>query len=208
MQNRRSRQNNYPHYPWFQTLHSRWGRTTRFPLNKRLAIANKEETKTVFDELLGKIPAFSVIAYTDGSVSDDKLSVSCAIHISTWNVSKSWRLVSGSSIFSAELQGKGKESSDWCTTMKVTRKRSSFSATRLQPSEESHQPHHRRTTPSQLSEKICPTSSPAAHASPFTGSSHVAQVVRWASTGCPVLPIRVPLKQDMNWTSSRSRWKV
>lgn len=44
-------------------------------------------------------------AYSDGSVSDDRRSTSCAIYIPAWGIEKSWSLSRSSSIFSAELFG-------------------------------------------------------------------------------------------------------
>jgi ribonuclease HI len=74
-----------------------------FPLTKHQALSNRHLTRIHFRELEDSLPASTILAYTDGSLSNGRTA--CALFIPTLNVSQSWLLTKNSSVFSAELSG-------------------------------------------------------------------------------------------------------
>jgi hypothetical protein len=90
-----------PPAPWSPPLLiTKW-----FPIIKNQAKANPIAAASIFNSLLANIGPPDVIAYTDGSVTRTPPSSSCAIFIPSLDLTKSWQLESGSSIFTAELHG-------------------------------------------------------------------------------------------------------
>ncbi|KZS03634.1 Uncharacterized protein APZ42_033627 [Daphnia magna] len=78
--------------------------TKWFPLSKKTASIDPEKTASFFNILLQKQVDSILIAYTDGSVSTDTNTATCAMAIPALNIAKAWTLAKHSSIFSAELQ--------------------------------------------------------------------------------------------------------
>ena len=79
--------------------------TAWFPMNKKASLANKAAAQSIFTAFLQRVTDSTMIAFTDGSVSSDPSSTSCAVFIPSLNFAQSWSLIPGSSIFSAELHG-------------------------------------------------------------------------------------------------------
>jgi ribonuclease HI len=67
-------------------------------------MANKTQTRTLFESLLLLQPNTTLIGYTDGSKSTDSNITSCAVVIPDLDLEKAWTLETHSSVFSAELQ--------------------------------------------------------------------------------------------------------
>jgi ribonuclease HI len=87
--------------PWASPpAHFKW-----FPIPKIVAASNHQDVAELFNSLLSNIQNPSTHAYTDGSVTKNPPSSSCAVYIPDLNISDSWRLSPGSSVFSAELHG-------------------------------------------------------------------------------------------------------
>jgi ribonuclease HI len=84
-----------------------WPPIYRYPppnLPPPLAMANKTQTRTLFESLLLLQPNTTLIGYTDGSKSTDSNITSCAVVIPDLDLEKAWTLETHSSVFSAELQ--------------------------------------------------------------------------------------------------------
>ena len=79
-------------------------KTAWFPLTKTEALKNKTRTAELFESLL-VTKRGEIVAYTDGSRSEELNSTTCAAFIPSLNVRLAWTLHNLSSIFSAELQG-------------------------------------------------------------------------------------------------------
>lgn len=75
------------------------------PISKRAAMANRPAVISLFNGFISRLPDHAVVAYSDGSVSEDRKNTACAVHIPLLVISCSWLLQEGSSIFSAELHG-------------------------------------------------------------------------------------------------------
>ena len=81
-------------------------RSTNSPTpGKNEAATNHQDDAELFGALFNKIQTPSTHAYTNGSVIKNPSTSSCAVYIPDLNISESWRLSPGSSIFSAELHG-------------------------------------------------------------------------------------------------------
>ena len=79
--------------------------TLWFPMSKRRAVASRSVVMSHFQELVVSLPSSALLIYTDGSLSQEKERSSCAVFIPSLNISRSWLLKKGSSVFSAEFNG-------------------------------------------------------------------------------------------------------
>jgi ribonuclease HI len=75
------------------------------PIAKKAALENPTAAQELFDNLSSLIPPTDIKIFTDGSVTRNPNNSSCAYFCPERNLSGSWRLTPGTSIFSAELQG-------------------------------------------------------------------------------------------------------
>nr|CAH0111064.1 unnamed protein product [Daphnia galeata] len=75
-----------------------------FPLSKKAAVSNKTRTAEIFNGLLQNT-GDEIVAYTDGSRSEEHNTTTCAVVIPSLNINLAWTLPNLSNIFSAELQG-------------------------------------------------------------------------------------------------------
>jgi hypothetical protein len=74
-------------------------------MRKNEASSNQDSVHLLFEALKSKFTAPDITVYTDGSLSENPTTTSCALFIPETNSSGSWCLSRGSSVFSAELHG-------------------------------------------------------------------------------------------------------
>ncbi len=77
--------------------------TVWFPMTKSQALTNEHLTKVHFRSLVDSLPAQTLLAYADGSLTNGQTA--CAVFIPRLDICKSWLLRKNSSVFSAECTG-------------------------------------------------------------------------------------------------------